>query len=56
MIGRLFRAIHRLAIGDASRSGTVQTDENSHEQSKKSNFERMTIHHLYYGFEIQGNM
>ena len=44
MVGRLFRPIHRLAIRDARRPRTVQTDEYHHEQSKETNFERTPIH------------
>ena len=48
MVGRLFWLVHRLAISNTSRSRTVQTHENRHEQRKEPGFKRMPDHQLNY--------
>lgn len=48
MVGGFGRRGHRPAISDARRSGTVQTDKHRDEESKKSNFQRVPYHKVYY--------
>ena len=53
MVGGLRRFVHRLAISNARRPRTVQTDEDRHEHRKEPGFERMLAHHQDYVAKVE---